>query len=418
MAYTTTAKVILTVVKSKSFKKIVIIILGGLLLVLSIFSMMIYQSSQCGSSALADQALSEYQYWHNETHNASFSCQGEKYCSHFNTSVTDWCSYFVGYCADTVNIDLDEIKWSAACTPWIRNLKSIDKYRSADTYTPQRGNVIFFDYNGRTHHNATGYADHVGIVVEILDNNMITVICGNESGGENWPSTSRLNKYNVSLSDNTIACYASIGTDISVLPTTLNQGVREIICRNETGTLYSEATSQFGTVVENDNGALSIGVFGWHGNNALSLLKNAYQKNTTQVNQILSSYGSAGSYVYNSIQRDSDWSTYIPDSSVSNCIHAVLLSDAGKASQDDMSLSYAQSYIDKCQENGIRDNKCIMYLSDILNQWGINSFDGGVLDGIDGSWSLERIYNSGAGFGSGGVYSSRRNWTYNYIKSL
>lgn len=413
-----TAKVALTIVKSDKFKKVVAIIVGFAFLILTGASMIFYYSSQGGSSALADQALAEYEYWQSHTVAQSpYSCQGEKYCKHFNCGTDEWCAYFVGYCADTVGIDLDEIKWSAACTPWISGLKSIDKYKAAGSYTPQRGNVIFFDYNGRAHHNATSWAQHVGVVVEINDNDTITVVCGNESG--TVCTNSRINKYTIPLSSDSIACYGVIGTDVNIMPTALNTCVREIICRNETGSLYSECTSEFGSVVPNDVGALSIGVFGWHGNLALELLQTAYQHNPSQVNLILSSYGSAGSTVKSAIQNDYNWSSYIPSQEVSNCIRAILLSDAGKAAQDEFSLSYAQKYIDKCQENGLRDSKCIAYCSDILNQWGINSFDGGVLSGVDGSWSLERIYNSGRAWSDSNYnYYNRRTWTYNYIKYL
>lgn len=418
MALTTISKDKLLNKAKKHSATIIILIVAFIFVFFGAATLFSYQTMQGGSSALADQALQEYQYW--QSHNLSetpYSCQGQKYCNHFNTGVDEWCAYFVGYCADTVGINLSEVKWSAACTPWVSELKSLSKYKTAGTYTPQRGNVIFFDYGGRAHHNMTGNADHVGIVVEINDENTITIVCGNESGAD--CTSSHINKYQISLSSDSICGYGCIGTDVAVLPNSLNSAVREIICKNETGTLYSSASSEFGTVEPNDNGALSIGVFCWHGNNAYELIKTAYRKNTLQVTRILNSHGSAGNYVKRAILNGADWDSYIPDYSVSSCLKAILLSDAGKAAQDEKSLSYAQSYIDKCKEKGLKSPKCIMYCSDILNQYGLYSFDGGVLSEVTNSWSLDQIYNSQIAWSDSNYnYYGRRTWTYNYIKSL
>ncbi|MBR1730997.1 MAG: hypothetical protein IJ725_01000, partial [Ruminococcus sp.] len=297
---------------------------------------------------------------------------------------------------------------------------------------PNVGNLIFFDYNGRTHFKSGGYPTHIGIVTAV-EAEQITVIAGNEKGsGAVWATSSVVNKYTLSLTDNSIACYGTVGDEdlsnfsINLTGTTkLNKLTRDVIAHNEVGTFYDNfSNTQFGSVIANDNGALSIGAYGWHANNAKKLLKTAYSINSSQIKSVANSYGSTGKSILSEVNGSADWSSFIPSQNQVNCIKAMILTGAGKTAQDRTSIEDASSYIKICQEHGVKSEKPVVYCSDILNQWGTASFNAnvygegnhGVLYGVNGSKTLYNIYSSKAGWGSSDQYKTRRTWTYNYLK--
>lgn len=218
---------------------------------------------------LQKKAKEEYSFWQTHTPGSqNLSCQGERYCSYFKSSVTDWCCYFVGYCIQESGYETKDFGFAPGTIMWTNNLKELGKLKSADNYTPQVGNLIFFDYGGRSHYKATGNVDHIGVVVEVKDNS-VTVIAGNEYNGQtsNGATVSYVNKYILQLNDDSIACYGAVG---SAIEKGLANVTRNVITHNEVGVFYNELdNSDFGSVIANDNGALSVGAYGWHGNNAL-----------------------------------------------------------------------------------------------------------------------------------------------------
>ena len=422
MANPAVVKVAVKLLKDKRVRNAIITVIGTGIMFLVLLIFFFTQTMQGGSSKLAEQAEAEFQYWENTPIKASgYTCQGEKYCSHFNYPVVDWCCIFIGYCADTVDIELDEIGFSINTGIWKDNLIRNGDYQDPDTYKPVRGDVVLFDYAGRAHHDATGDTQHIGVVVEVSeDSSDVVIIAGNESGsGDFWAGSSQINRYTLSSTDNTIACYGSVGGTKMVFASDLNTLVREVVTRNEVGCLYSELDNEYGTVVQNDNGAISIGVYCWHAGKALDLLQAANQKNATEIRMICLSYGATGKKIYNDIISDASWNSYIPDSYAASCIRTLLLSNSGKEAQDELALEDAQKYIDICTKNGMTDPQAIAYCSDILNQWGDYSFEsGGCLNGVTGAVSLEEVYNSRRGWAdSQRNYYSRRTWTYGYIKN-
>lgn len=413
----TAVKVLLTLLKNKRVRNTIISLVLGIILMLFLISAYMSTVMMGSSSALADKALAEYEYWEDRTPSESgLSCQGEKYCSYFGYSTVDWCCIFVGYCADTIGLDLEEIGYSVNTGVWTENLKNLGYYRDPDTYKPRRGNLVLFDYSGRAHHDATGDTQHIGVVAEVsADGSTITIVAGNENG--NSATDSVVNKYELSTTDNTIACFGSVGVDTTVRANDVNTLVREVITHNEIGKFYSDMSDEYGSVIPCDVNAISVGVYGWHGDKALALLQQAYQKNPVEIHSICTSYGTTGVRLENTLIGGASWSSYIPDQTTANCIKAILLSESGKSAQDEVSLSDAQKYIDICKDNGLTDFKCIVYCSDILNQWGENSFNGGCLSNITGSMSLSDIYNSRVAWADSNYnYYSRRTWTYNYLK--
>lgn len=425
---TAAAKTLLLMQNKETRNKIIAIGIGILVFMLMLISV-VYTKTQNGSEA-ANIAVKEYNYWQSRSpSDDNLSCQGEKYCSYFNYGVVDWCCFFVGYCYKEAGIDESDSGFASVTNVWTANLESKNKLHTASSgYVPKVGNCIFFNYSGRTNYAATNFVAHIGIVVEV-DGDNITVIAGNEYRGQtsNWASVSYINKYTLSVNNDTIACYGDVGSSTTVTENGLNCTVRNVICHNEVGILYNDISNDYyGSVIANDNGAVSIGVYGWHGNKALLLLEKAYNNNPGQISAIATSFSYVGNDVMSAIHNGADWSSYIPSSSVCSCIKAMLLTDAGKQAQDSTSLEDAQSYIQICQDNGLTDSKCIAYCSDILNQYGTASFNAnvygngshGVLYGVTGSMSLDTIYNSQRAWADSNYnYTSRRSWTYNYLKS-
>lgn len=426
------AKALLMLLKNKRVRNALIgIVVGIFILFLMLISAVVYitQNSNTATAA-ANIAVREYNYW--QSHSPSddgLSCQGEKYCSYFNYGITDWCCFFAGYCYREAGIKDKESGYASVTNNWTANLENMGKLKTAASgYTPQVGNPVFFNYNGRTNYTTTNFVAHVGVVVEVTDDT-ITVIAGNEYNGatSNWSNVSYVNKYTLSKNNDCIACYGDVGSSIRI-STGLTANTRNVICHNEIGVIYDEITNDYyGAVVANDNGALSIGVYCWHGNKALTLLQKAYQNNSSQIESVATSYSSSGSSVLSAIKNGANWTEYIPDKTVCNCIKAMLLTDAGKLAQDEVSLEDAQEYIDICTDNGLTDSKAIIYCSDILNQYGAASFNAnvygngihGVLHGVTSSMSLDDIYHSKRAWSDSNYnYKSRRKWTYDYLKDL
>lgn len=432
----TAAKAIMLLLKNSKVRKGVVGIVVGVVMVVFLLSisgeLMKYQHS----TALASAAESEYEFWQHTTPSAEgLSCQGEKYCKHFNYGVVDWCALFVGYCIEEASYETKDFGFSPRVSVWEHNLKEKNQIAEPDNYSPQVGNLIFFDYSGRAHYKSGGKPGHIGIVVAV-DGDTITVVAGNEYNGHtsNWAHVSCVNHYTRNINDNSIACYGVVGSDDSVIfdlalsgTTKLTKLTRNVISHNEIGAFYDKINpSEYGSVIANDNGALSIGVYGWHGNNALKLLQTAYMINSNEVTSVCKSYGAAGSYILSCITKNETWSRFIPNAKQCSCIKAIILTTSGKLSQERTSLTDVNNYIKICMDNGLSNNDTIVYCSDILNQWGVASFNQnvyakgapGVLYGINGKMSLRQIYESKAGWGSSGKYKNRRKWTYDYLKSL
>ena len=429
---TAAAKYLLLLLKNKKVRNTLIgVIVGIALFFIMIIGAVVYIEQNSNSASEAGNiAIREYNYWQSHTPSAEgLSCQGEKYCSYFHFGITDWCCFFAGYCYREGNIEDDESGYASVTNTWTANLENMGKLKTASSgYNPQVGNPVFFNYNGRANYSATNFVAHVGIVVEVTDDT-VTVIAGNEYNGPtyNWANVSYVNKYTLSKDNDTIACYGAVGSSLTV-STGLNATARNVICHNEVGILYDEINGDnYGSVIANDNGAISIGVYGWHGNKALTLLQKTYQFNSSEISSIAASYSSSGNSLLAAIRNGADWSSYIPNQNVCSCIRAMLLTDAGNQAQDETSLEDAQQYIDICTDNGLTDNKAIVYCCDILNQWGTSSFNAnvygngshGVLHGVTGSMSLDEVYNSQRAWSDSNYnYYNRRTWTYNYLKDL
>jgi len=115
-----------------------------------------------------------------------------KYGAYYGNAYGHWCSFFVMWCAEQANIPTSIICKSVNCgnceyfTQWF---KSNNRWKD-NTYSPQKGDIIFFDWE------SDGLANHVGIVVE-ANGNTVTTIEGNTGGSNGYLVARNLRNSNI-----------------------------------------------------------------------------------------------------------------------------------------------------------------------------------------------------------------------------
>lgn len=92
-----------------------------------------------------------------------------RYGEWYGVPYEDWCAMFVSFCLDYAEVPAEEFPQEADCEKWVEELKSIEKYAEAYTYSPKKGDLIFFDLD------QDGNCEHVGIVKEVDDTTVKTI---------------------------------------------------------------------------------------------------------------------------------------------------------------------------------------------------------------------------------------------------
>ncbi len=123
------------------------------------------------------------------------SNHNNKYGAYFGANNVSWCAYFIVWCARQANIGSGIIKK----TGWADADDLGVTYKARGSYTPQKGDIIIFDYVPRsTKTPASAYGDHVGLV-ESVSGGYVNTIEGNANGG--------VRRYSYSLSNSDIKGY-------------------------------------------------------------------------------------------------------------------------------------------------------------------------------------------------------------------
>lgn len=98
-----------------------------------------------------------------------------KYAVYTGTDGLSWCHAFVSWCANECGfIDSNIIPKTAACETGRQWFISKQLYQKAGSYTPETGDIIYFDKAG------AGESHHVGIV-EYVENGIVHTIEGNKN---------------------------------------------------------------------------------------------------------------------------------------------------------------------------------------------------------------------------------------------
>jgi hypothetical protein len=88
-----------------------------------------------------------------------------------------WCAAFVSACAQVWGLT-DIVFPECACDPMIAKYRAAGRWMEDDAYTPQPGDVIFYDWQDNGYGDNVGSSDHVGIVINV-SGRVINIIEGN-----------------------------------------------------------------------------------------------------------------------------------------------------------------------------------------------------------------------------------------------
>lgn len=91
-----------------------------------------------------------------------------------------WCAATVSAVAIATGLT-SIIPTECSCEKMIELHKALGSWVENDAYTPTAGDIIFYDWDDSGIGDCTGFADHVGIVINVSSDNTITVIEGNKS---------------------------------------------------------------------------------------------------------------------------------------------------------------------------------------------------------------------------------------------
>lgn len=108
------------------------------------------------------------------------TANGRKYVQWYNevsgryiALTSAWCAIFVSWCARQAGISEAQIPTCAGCTSWRNAFRRLGIWRGRDDHTPQRGDLILFDWDGDP-----SASEHVGIVTR-ADNKYVYTVEGN-----------------------------------------------------------------------------------------------------------------------------------------------------------------------------------------------------------------------------------------------
>ena len=102
---------------------------------------------------------------------------GQPYWSWYGfESRVEWCSCFVSWCANECGyIDAGVIPKFSACRNAVKWFTERGQWQDR-TYTPQPGDIVFYDWDNRGSAGAQdGLADHVGIVEKVVDGKIFAI---------------------------------------------------------------------------------------------------------------------------------------------------------------------------------------------------------------------------------------------------
>jgi|GEM_PF-2111805 len=169
----------------------------------------------------------------------------------------------------------------------------------------------------------------------------------------------------------------------------------------------------YGTVVKDDNGALSIGKIQWHGTRARDLLIKIRDKNPSLAKSTLPKS------IYDNLDSgDNYWKTRTLTDSEATAISNLLKTTEGKAAQDEQSKTDVGGYISAGKRLGITDNQTLVYFADLYNQSPDRAIEIVKAAGGGNGLTLDKIHEAALANSVMGNYKSRRNKTYNSCKKI
>jgi hypothetical protein len=184
-----------------------------------------------------------------------------------------WCSTFASAVAIKAGLT-DIIPTECGCEKHIALFKALGRWQENDAYTPKPGDYIFYDWQDNGVGDCTGAADHVGIVVYAVGNNM-KVIEGNMSNAVGYRTLKVNGRYirGYGVPDYASKATGTAGTAKKAYTVgktneeTFVNFCREVLGLNLAGALGAAANvgceSNFKTGAIGDSGT-SYGICQWH----------------------------------------------------------------------------------------------------------------------------------------------------------
>lgn len=181
--------------------------------------------------------------------------------------------------------------------------------------------------------------------------------------------------------------------------------------------MTSQHEGKADSINHNDNGAVSIGKMQWHADNAKNLLNEIRAANQSQFDSIISQYGAQE--LASSLASGDSWKNHIVQkgSAEDKAIQALLSTEESKKIQEKKKVDFAQSYIDRGKEFGIKDEKALAYLADMYNQYGLyhDTINNKIIPlALQNGGDLDAVYN--ATLATTNKYLDRRGSIYQSLK--
>lgn len=182
----------------------------------------------------------------------------------------------------------------------------------------------------------------------------------------------------------------------------------------------------YGTVVPDDGGGLSVGKIQWHGERARDLILLTFKKMNITPSQgdyeaKLKKHlpASLAKDLIKYAKQDKWWYTRVLSLKEKEALAALLTTKAGKNAQDEQARKDVQVYLDSGEKLGITDPQALVYYADLKNQSprGANRVVEAVLKaGLP--LTLKNIHNAALKDEVMGKYTTRRNNTYKESAAL
>lgn len=109
------------------------------------------------------------------------------------TYTDSWCAGFVSAMAKLIDLD-DIVLCECSCRRMITKFKNAGRWKETDSYKPEKGDLIMYDWDDSGSGDNTGNPEHVGIVVSV-SGSTIKVIEGNKSNKVAYRSISVNGRY-------------------------------------------------------------------------------------------------------------------------------------------------------------------------------------------------------------------------------
>lgn len=143
------------------------------------------------------ESIRNFKAVYNEERNAYDLYGWNRYGAWYGEPYGEWNAMFISFCLFYAGVSSDTVPFDSDPARWANTLRSRELFHEREGYTPQPGDLLFFDRNG------DGRADRVGIVSEVnRETAAVDVIVGGRSG--------RVDSYGYAADSGEILGYAAL----------------------------------------------------------------------------------------------------------------------------------------------------------------------------------------------------------------